>query len=571
MSRIAPAKARHHARMRALARLIEELEARPDDADRVDALARWLRAVGRDAGALAGAWLVASPGVKPPRPRRVTQAALLDAARNLAADQGTAPWLFDAGVAASGETSEAIALLLPWPDAADARHPTLADWLTDWAAAAAQPTSSRATAIARAVASIDDALARRWAVRAACGLGRPLADDWQWQRAWARAFGLDAHAVAWWWHEHREHLRHDASHATPPRPREFAALDEAPEPLHDELLAAWRRGEWHAQPRWPGLRVHVARHGDRVAVWQRGGALLNARLPADWLVGASWPDDGVVEALLLALAAGRVIALDQAWPPRARAASGGPTLHLALVDWHGATGTGADGRERLRSRWPAPDLADADAVALPPIFSMPTLAPSHATLQAHADAVRPRGGSGIVLRHGASSAAWVVRARPRRVRAVLQYVPSELLVADPAAAPALAHAACGFALWNRVPRSEAEQHAAMAASLSGQFLPPPDDAPDEDGLRLLPLARLPIALPHDELRRLHAWLRDNAGQRFGGVQAVAPVQVFEIGFDEARPSARHRLGATLAGARVLRWLHDAPPGGAQLAEELASV
>ena len=45
--------------MRALAVLTEELESRPGDADRVDALARHLRAVGRQAGALAGEWLVA--------------------------------------------------------------------------------------------------------------------------------------------------------------------------------------------------------------------------------------------------------------------------------------------------------------------------------------------------------------------------------------------------------------------------------------------------------------------------------------------------------------------------------
>ena len=197
-------------------------------------------------------------------------------------------------------------------------------------------------------------------------------------------------------------------------------------------------------------------------------------------------------------------------------------------------------------------------------------------LAAIATAARERGWSGVVLRrrHGSRDDgepdAWAVQASPHRVRAVLQYVPSGLLVADPAAARGLASAGCGFALWNRLPRSEAEQHAAMTASLSGQFLPPPDDAPDEGGLRLLPLARLPVDLPGDELAALHAWLRDNAGQRFGGVQAVAPVQVFEIGFAQARPSPRHRLGATLAGARVLRWLRDAPPGGAQLADELIS-
>jgi DNA ligase-1 len=549
--------------MRALARLTEELESRPDHADRVDALARWLRAAGRDAGALALAWLVSAPDARAARPPRVAQAALLEAARALAADDGVAPWLFDAGVAAAGEPAEAIALLLPWPDAAGAR-PALADWLADWAAAAAQPVVSRAKAVARTIARIDDAPARRWAVRAACGLARPMVDDWQWQRAWARAFGLDAGAVAWWWHERREPLRHAVPPGALPQPHDAAPLADAPAPLHETLLAGWRRGEWHAQPRWPGVRVHVVRRGERVAVWQRGGPLLNARLPADWLAPAPWPEHGVVEALLLAWGAGRIAPPDEAWAARPRA--GAPTLHLALADWHGEPASAAERRVELRARWPESDPASAPS--LPPIFTLPTLPPCGQTLQARADAARAHGWSGLVLRDGSSHAAWTVRAALHRIRAVLQYVPSELLAADPAAALGLAGAGCGFALWNRMPRSETEQHAAMTASQSGRFLPPPDDAPGEPGLRLLPLARLPIALSADELLALHGWLREHAGQRFGGVHAVAPVNVFEIGFARALPSRRHRIGATLVGARVLRWLRDAPPGGGQLADEL---
>jgi len=105
--------------------------------------------------------------------------------------------------------------------------------------------------------------------------------------------------------------------------------------------------------------------------------------------------------------------------------------------------------------------------------------------------------------------------------------------------------------------------------MTGEFLPPPDDLPGLPALRLLPLARLPLALPNEELQRLHAWARANAGQRFGGVHAIAPVQVFEIGFARVRESRRHRLGALDADARVLRWIAAAPPGAAQLAEDLA--
>ena len=557
--------------MRALAVLTEELESRHGDADRVAALARYLRAVGRHAGALAGDWLVAAPGGRPLRPPRLTQAALAEAARALAADQGLAPWLFDVGRAASDEAAEAIALLLPWPSGAStpASRPSLTDWMAQWAAAAALATPARAAATAATIAGLDDAIARRWAVRAVCGLAKPFIDEWQWQRAWAQAFDADARGVAWWWHRRREALLHDMPPAAVPHPREFAPLPEAPQDRHADLLAAWRRGDLLAEPRWNGVRVHVVRRGDDVAVWQRGGRLLNARLPADWLAPRQWPDDGTIEAVLLAWHAGRAAALDEAWTPRKRAAVPGPTLHLALIDWHDGAQELPDRRARLLARWPALEAGVLESP--PPIFTTPLLPPpEHAdiALSALADTARAAGWSGLVLRRRTADEAWVVRAAVHRVRAVLQYVPGDALAAGAVAAQALAFVECGFALWNRIPRSGDEQCAAMTAAMSGQFLPPPAEAPDVEGLRLLPLARLPIALPDDELARLHAWLRSNVGLRFGGVHAVAPVLVFELGFTEARPSRRHKIGATLAGARVLRWLHDAPPGGAQLAVEL---
>ena len=549
--------------MRALAVLVEELESRPGDADRVGALERHLRAVGRHAGALAGEWLV--HGARGARPARLTQAALAAAAQALAAQQGTAPWLFDVGRQASAEAAEAIALLLPWPEGAPsaASRPALVDWLADWAEAAAQPAATRAAAIAASIARLDDALARRWAVRAACGLSRPVVDDWQWQRAWARAFDVDPQAVAWWWQRRRDALLLDAPAASVPRPHAFTVLHDAEEAGHAGLLAAWHAGGLHVEPRWSGVRVHIVHRGADVAFWQRDGRLLNARLPADWLMPERWPDEGVLEAVLLAWFAGRVVPLAEAAAPRGKSAA--PSLHLALVDWHGIGETSAQRRARLLARWPAPSGLDA----LPPVFTTPRLdAPEGADLARAAHAARAAGWSGLVLRHAVSDAAWTLRAAVHRVRAVLQYVSRDALGAGAPAALALAFVDCGFALWNRVPRSEDEQRAAMTAAMSGEFIAPPADSPEAEALRLLPLARLPLALPEDELLRLHAWLRANVGQRFGGMHAVAPVLVFEIGFAEARPTRRHKIGATLAGARVLRWLHDAPAGSAQLAADL---
>ncbi len=563
--------------MRPFARLAEELESRSDDADRVAVLARWLRAAGRAEGALAGEWLVV--GATPAgRPARLSLAALADAARALAGRSGMAGWLFDAGFAAAGEPADAIALLLP--EAAPAEPATLAGWLAAWRAAAAQPVPERAAAVAAAIAAIDDAPARRWAVRAACGLARPLVTPWQWQRAWAQAFGLDARATAWHWTRGRERLLAPAAlpgvEDAPPLPQPFAPVPPLPDEAHARWQGDWRRGDAEIEPRWPGLRVQVVRRGAEVAVWQRAGPLLNAALPATLLAPARWPDGAVLEAVLLAWADGRSAALDDALARRPRRHAPGPTLHLVLLDWHRWPDAAPDAdaparRARLHAHWPAPELVPAP-LRLPEVFAAPRLArPDEAAdgvhLPALAAAWHAAGWSGLVLR-SRDGAAWSLRPVPRTLRTVLQYVPGDALAAAGGAAAALALLPCGFAVWNRAPRSPAEQADAMAASLSGQFLPPPADG--GEALRLLPVARVPLELPADDLRRLHAWLRANAGQRFGGVHAVAPALVFELAFDATRASRRHRSGVVLERARVRAWLADAPPGAADTLDTLAS-
>jgi DNA ligase-1 len=330
----------------------------------------------------------------------------------------------------------------------------------------------------------------------------------------------------------------------------------------------------HAEPRWRGVRVQVVRRGADVAVWQRAGPLLNAVLPAALLEPGRWPDGAVIEAVLLAWSGGRGVPLADALAP-ARKPLAGPTLHLALVDWHRWPPHDdpdldlALRRAGLHARWPAPEFASM-LESLPDVFTSPLLPHPGATsdLAALAISLQSAGWSGLVLRGRAAPQAWVVRPALQRVHAVLQYVPSDALGAAAGAASALGLLDCGFAVWSRAPRSPEEQAAAMTAAMAGEFLPPPVDAPDVAGLRLLPLVRVAIELPNDELQRLHAWLRANAGQRFGGVHAVAPALVFELGFAGLRSSRRHKSGVVVEGARVLRWLADAPPGAAHRLADL---
>jgi DNA ligase-1 len=589
--------------MHAFALLVEELESRPDDADRVAALARYLRAAGPATGELAGRWLVA--GAAPVRPPRLPIAALTAAAAALAAQAGMPAWLFEAGRAASADAAEAVAALLPWPHEAapqaPAAPPALAAWLADWrAAASAADPVDRARAVAAAIAALDDAVARRWAVRAAAGLVRPLVAPWQWQRAWARAFGGDPQALAWAWRQERRLAAAAGAAPLAVAPRPSVAPRTAASDELDALLAAWRAGHAWGEPRWPGVRVQLVRRGGAIALWRHAGGLLEGASIDALLAAADWPDPAAIDAVLVGWLAGRpapVAAVEAVLAAAARAgarrAAAGPSLHLALVDWHLEDAAGAaDRRARLLARWPAHGPGPGPAGGTPPpVFASAALAAGDALAapgRAHplldaAEALRRAGWSGLVLRmarggpdaapgEAAAAAeavlgtpAWAVLAPPRRVRAVLQYVPSEALAATGAAL--LAEAPCGFALWNRAPLSREEQHAAMTASMSGEFLPAPAGGA-LPGLRLLPLARVPLALPEAPLRAIHAWLRANAGARFGGQHAVAPALVFEIGHDAVRPSRRHRLGAVLEGARVLRWLADAPAGAAQRADEL---
>lgn len=567
--------------MRLFVMLTEELESRPGDDERVDSLARHLRAVGRDAGAGEAAWLVQdAPLPGPRRPRPLTRQALARAAVELAAQAGTPPWLFEAGRAASTDAAEAIALLLPWPcgPSTPTSRPTLAQWTASWHAAASETApgtagnvaATIAATIVATIAALDDPMTRRWAVRAVCGLVKPIVTAWQWQRAWAFAFDDEAYAVAW-----REHRHRRADAVDVPRPQVFAVLPDAPVERHADLLAAWLRADAWVEPRWNGVRVQVVHRDGALAIWQRGGGLLNASLPATLVSEPEWPDPCTIEAVLVE-----------------GTSAGTGSLHLVLTDWHHWTGDDAsrhDARERrgrLLQRWP-PHETDSPppAVFTTPTLAMPSPLESPRALQDLADAGRARGWRGLVLRHadhraavpelGSAHGAWVIRSNAHRIRAVLQYVPSEALGVNTAAA--LAFVDCGFALWNRAPLSDDEVRAAMTAAMAGKFLDPPPQSPHSPppphplpALRLLPLVRLPLPLPDDELQRIHPWLRAHVGQRFGAVHAVAPALVFEIGFTGVNVSNRRKSGVVLDGAQVLAWWPDAAPGSAQRLDELGS-
>jgi hypothetical protein len=250
------------------------------------------------------------------------------------------------------------------------------------------------------------------------------------------------------------------------------------------------------------------------------------------------------------------------------------SLHLVLTDWHRWEEHDASAwplavrRARLRARWPTFEWQEKGTVP-PPVFVTLDAAPSRAPVRfwnGHLlRATGPRDAPDTdVVGH--------LPAPRKRLRAVLQYVPADALAV--AGRAALGLQPCGFALWTRTPRSARERAAGLAFSLAPLTEPDPDVAASlpaaavDAAARLVPLARLALDLPDERLAHLHAWVRMHAGPRFGTSNTVLPALVFELSYDAAHPSRRHRAGWILEDARVEDWLEDAAAGAA---DELARL
>ena len=81
-------------------------------------------------------------------------------------------------------------------------------------------------------------------------------------------------------------------------------------------------------------------------------------------------------------------------------------------------------------------------------------------------------------------------------------------------------------------------------------------------------------LRDEEFAEVDRWVRRHTLERFGPVRRVEPGLVFEIAFDEARLSGRHKSGVALRFPRMKRWRRDLSISGADTlgaVRELAGV
>ncbi len=89
----------------------------------------------------------------------------------------------------------------------------------------------------------------------------------------------------------------------------------------------------------------------------------------------------------------------------------------------------------------------------------------------------------------------------------------------------------------------------------------------EEG-ELVPVAKAYSGYTDEELNFIDRWIRNHTIARFGPVREVEKSLVFELGFDAAQLSSRHKSGVALRFPRVLRLRTDKPAGEADRLESV---
>jgi len=79
------------------------------------------------------------------------------------------------------------------------------------------------------------------------------------------------------------------------------------------------------------------------------------------------------------------------------------------------------------------------------------------------------------------------------------------------------------------------------------------------GNEIVPVGKAYSGFTDEELHRLDKWVRGNTVGRFGPVREVKKELVFEVAFDAAQLSTRHRSGVALRFPRINRIRWDKPP------------
>lgn len=523
--------------MKAFAKLYTELDATTSTTAKLDALTRYFRTAEQGDAAWATYFLAGG------RPRQSVPTRLL---RETACERARIDdWLFEECYQAVGDLAETIAHVLPPP-----REDT-DKGLAFWVEERLLPLRGMAPQ------SIRERLSAYWdeldwngrflllkliggGLRV--GVSRLLVT-----RALAEVAGIDPKAIA-------QRLIGYTAISARPDAAAFGALVRAengggstsgqPYPffLAQQLNAGVETlgpaGEWLVEWKWDGIRAQLVKRGGAIWIWSRGEELVTERFPELQALADRVPDGTVIDGEIVVWKDGRVQPFGELQTRIGRTHLGSRVLADAPVALLAYDLLESEGKDlRARQQGERRELLEAlvNAVASPllllsPIVSLPSWA-AYAELREQS---RERGVEGFMLKrrdahYGVGRTRdvgtwWKWKIDPMTVDAALVYAQRGH------GRRASLYTDYTFAVWTNA---------------GGER-------------RLIPFAKAYSGLSDDEIRQVDAIVRKTTTEKFGPVRSVTPTQVFELGFEGIRRSARHKSGIAVRFPRILRWRVDKP-------------
>ena len=88
------------------------------------------------------------------------------------------------------------------------------------------------------------------------------------------------------------------------------------------------------------------------------------------------------------------------------------------------------------------------------------------------------------------------------------------------------------------------------------------------GNEIVPIGKAYFGFTDEELKQLDKWVRNNTVASFGPVREVSKELVFEVAFDSAQQSGRHKSGIALRFPRINRIRWDKPVAEAATLDDM---
>ena len=305
-------------------------------------------------------------------------------------------------------------------------------------------------------------------------------------------------------------------------------------PLEDPIETLGSPDDWLIEWKWDGIRAQLVKRGGAVHLWSRGEELITHRFPEIVAAATRLPDGTVVDGEILAFKDERPMpfsALQQRIGRQKQVAQLVRAVPVVFMTYdileHGGEDVRGRGQKERRGLLevqltPEAGHGSGSVLRLSPLVDVASW-DELATLRAES---RARGVEGFMLKRVTAAYGvgrkrgdwWKWKIDPYTIDAVLIY-----------AQPGSGRRASlltdyTFGVWHE-----------------GQ---------------LVPIAKAYSGLSNDEIAEMDRWIRRHTRERFGPVRHVAPIHVFELGFEAIARSTRHRSGIAVRFPRMLRWRTD---------------